>query len=94
MNSEKLKVKNEWLSNSIHYSLFTLHLTGAKLRYHKGQSQGKGLLEVRIYTIKKYVKYLTEVSGQPIVTNLLFVMLLYLNMLIICKNQLVKHELV
>jgi len=34
------------------------------------------------------------VSGQPIVTNLLFVMLLYLNMLIICKNQLVKHELV
>ena len=87
-------MKNEWLSNSIHYSLFTLHLTGAKLRYHKGQSQGKGLLEVRIYTIKKYVKYLTEVSGQPIVTNLLFVMLLYLNMLIICKNQLVKHELV
>ena len=64
LNSEKLKVKNEWLSNSIHYSLFTLHLTGAKLRYHKGQSQGKGLLEVRIYTIKKYVKYLTEVSGQ------------------------------
>ena len=71
MNSEKLKVKNEWLSNSIHYSLFTLHLTGAKLRYHKGQSQGKGLREVRIYTIKKYVKYLTvdrrqwtEDSGQ------------------------------
>ena len=63
LNSEKLKVKNEWLSNSIHYSLFTLHLTGAKLRYHKGQSQGKGLREVRIYTIKKYVKYLTEVSG-------------------------------
>ena len=63
VNSEKLKVKNEWLSNSIHYSLFTLHLTGAKLRYHKGQSQGKGLWEVRIYTIKKYVKYLTEVSG-------------------------------
>ena len=93
MNSEKLKVKNEWLSNSIHYSLFTLYLTGAKLRYHKGQSQGKGLWEVRIYTIKKYVKCLTEVSGQrsddrgqPIVTNLLFVMLLYLNMLIICKN--------
>ena len=63
VNSEKLKVKNEWLSNSIHYSLFTLHLTGAKLRYHKGQSQGKGLREVRIYTIKKYVKCLTEVSG-------------------------------
>ena len=63
VNSEKLKVKNEWLSNSIHYSLFTLHLTGAKLRYHKVQSQGKGLWEVRIYTIKKYVKYLTEVSG-------------------------------
>ena len=59
MKSEKLKVKNEWLSNSIHYSLFTLHLTGAKLRYHKGQSQGKGLREVRIYTIKKYVKCLT-----------------------------------
>ena len=64
MNSEKLKVKNEWLSNSIHYSLFTLHLTGAKLRYHKGQSQEKGLREVRIYTIKKYVKCLTEDSGQ------------------------------
>ena len=64
MNSEKLKVKNEWLSNSIHYSLFTLHLTGAKLRYHKGQSQGKGLREVRIYTIKKYVKCLTVGSRQ------------------------------
>jgi len=34
------------------------------------------------------------VSGQPIVTDLLFVMLLYLNMLIIYKNQLIKHELV
>ena len=74
MNSEKLKVKNEWLSNSIHYSLFTLHLTGAKLRYHKEQSQGKGLREVRIYTIKKYVKCLTvgrrqwaEGSGQKAV---------------------------
>ena len=64
MKSEKLKVKNEWLSNSIHYSLFTLHLTGAKLRYHKGQSQGKGLREVRIYTIKKYVKCLTVGRGQ------------------------------
>ena len=64
MNSGKLKVKNEWLSNSIHYSLFTLHLTGAKLRYHKGKSQGKGWWEVRIYTIKKYVKCLTVDSGQ------------------------------
>ena len=79
MNSEKLKVKNEWLSNSIHYLLFTLHLTGAKLRYHKGQSQGKGLREVRIYTIKKYVKCLTvgrrqwaEGSGQKTVGSLLW----------------------
>jgi len=34
------------------------------------------------------------VSSQPIVTDLLFLMLLYLNVLIIYKNQLVKHELV
>ena len=60
-------MKNEWLSNSIHYSLFTLHLTGAKLRYHKRQSQEKGLREVRIYTIKKYVKCLTVGSGQKTV---------------------------
>jgi len=72
VNSEKLKVKNEWLSNSIHYSLFTLHLTGAKLRYHKEQSQGKGLREVRIYTIKKYVKCLTAGSGQKTVDSLLW----------------------
>ena len=69
MNSEKLKVKNEWLSNSIHYSLFTLHLTGAKLRYHKGKSQGKGLREVRIYTIKKYVKHLTVGRRQKAVNS-------------------------
>ena len=36
---------------------------GAKLRYHKGQSQGKERGEVRIYTIKNSVKYLTVVSG-------------------------------
>ena len=44
---------------------------GAKLRQFEGESQGKGGREVRIYTIKNNVKYLTKISGQKSLVSLL-----------------------
>ena len=56
--------ENPWNLWEKKYNFAYIELTlttncGAKLRYHKGQSQGKEGREVRIYTIKNCVKYLT-----------------------------------